>query len=135
MPLKGLDAAKRRTERIVGQITGEMAERTLTEILIIGSGYASLMTPVDTSTLINSQYREVTQKANGLHGRVGYTAAYAAAVNAAKGTLKGTNTPRAKPGLGVYWAPGGEPDFLRKGFEDPEAKAAIDSAVKRGMAL
>lgn len=134
MPIKGLDAAKKQTEQIIGRITGVMSERTVTEILIIGAGYASTLTPVDTSTLINSQYRRVENGPNGVRGMVGYTAAYAAAVHAAKGTLRGTNTPRPKPGLGVYWAPDGEPQFLRKGFER-DGKADIEAAVRRGMKL
>lgn len=132
MPVRGLEEAKRNTKALIGRIEGELSERTMTEVLIIGSGYASLMTPVDTSVLINSQYRHLQPTPQGLRGQVGYTAAYAAAVNAASGKLKG----QARPGnRGTYWAPGGEPDFLKRGFEDPEARAAIDAAVKRGMAL
>lgn len=131
MPIKGLDAAKKQTEQIVGRITGVMSERTVTEVLIIGQGYASTLTPVDTSTLINSQFRRVENGPNGVRGMVGYTAAYAAAVNAAKGTLAG----QPRPGNhGTYWAPDGEPDFLRKGFER-DGKADIEAAVRRGMKL
>lgn len=131
MPIKGLDAAKKQTERIVGRITGIMSERTVTEILIIGAGYASVLTPVVTSTLINSQFRRVENGPNGVRGMVGYTAVYAAAVNAAKGTLTGQPRPGNR---GTYWAPGGEPDFLRKGFER-DGKADIEAAVRRGMKL
>lgn len=131
MPIKGLDAAKKQTEQIVGRITGVMSERTVTEVLIIGQGYASALTPVDTSTLINSQFRRVENGPNGVRGMVGYTAAYAAAVNAAKGTLAGQPRPGNR---GVYWAPDGEPDFLRKGFER-DGKTDIEAAVHRGMKL
>jgi len=145
MPVKGLEAAKRQTKAIIERIKGPLSERTVTEILIIGAGYASLLTPVDTSLLINSQYRLVENTGNGIKGQVGYTAAYAAAVNAASGKLKGK--PRAHfgvtskgvpfgggTGVGVYWAPAGEPDFLRKGFER-DGKADIAAAVLRGMKL
>lgn len=131
MPIKGLDAAKKQTEQIVGRITGVMSERTVTEILIIGAGYASALTPVDTSTLINSQFRRVENGPDGVRGMVGFTAAYAAAVNAAKGTLSGQPRPGNR---GTYWSPGGEPDFLRKGFER-DGKADIEAAVRRGMKL
>lgn len=145
MPVKGLDAAKRKTSEIVGRITGELSERTVTEILIIGAGYASILTPVDTSLLINSQYREVSTVFGLTRGRVGYTAAYAAAVNKMSGKLKGQpradfGTTRAGDsfgggtGVGNYWDPGGEPHFLEKGFER-DGKADIAAAVKRGMAL
>lgn len=145
MPVKGLKEAKRRTTQLVGQITGGMSERTVTEILIIGAGYASVLTPVDTSLLINSQYREITTVFGHTLGRVGYTAAYAAAVNSSSGKLKGQ--PRSDfgvtregvsfgggTGVGNYWDPGGEPHFLEKGFER-DGKADIAAAVKRGMTL
>lgn len=145
MPLKGMKQARAATQALVGRISGELTERTVTEILIIGAGYASVLTPVDTSLLINSQYRQVTHVFGATFGRVGYTAAYAAAVNAASGKLKGQ--PRADfgttrsgtafgggTGVGNYWDPGGEPDFLRKGFER-DGKADIQAAIRRGMAL
>lgn len=137
MPLIGLEQAIRKTQQIIDRIQGPMSEKTITEICIIGSGYAALMTPVDTSLLINSQFGNrkvapVIQSGNGLvRGTVGYTAEYAAAVNAASGKLKGEPRPNNR---GTYWAPGGEPDFLRKGFE-VDGKSDIDAAVKRGMAL
>lgn len=146
MPVKGLEAAKRATTQIVVRITGELSLQTIQEVMIIGAGYASTMTPVDTSLLLNSQYREVFQVFGATRGRVGFTAAYAAAVNAMSGKLKGQ--PRAHfgvtragvafgggTGVGNYWDPGGEPDFLRKGFEDADAKADINAAVKRGMTI
>lgn len=134
MPLKGVKEAKAATKALVGRIAGDLTERTVTEILIIGQGEAAVLTPVATSVLINSQFRRVTASAGGVHGRVGYTAAYAAAVNAAKGTLLGTETPRYPATLGNVWDPGAEPDFLRKGFEEKGADA-IKAAIKRGMKL
>lgn len=134
MPSRGIKEAKAATAKLVGRIAGDLTERTITEILIIGAGEAAVLTPVATSLLINSQYRQVTQVAGGVKGRVGYTAEYAAAVNAAKGTLIGTNTPRSPATLGNVWDPGAEPDFLRKGFER-EGADAIKAAIKRGMAL
>lgn len=134
MPLKGVKEAKAATAKLVGRIKGDLTHATVTEIILIGSGEAQLLTPVATSVLMNSQYRWVKQEAGGMHGRVGYTAAYAAAVNAAKGTLLGTNTPRSPATLGNVWDPGAEPDFLRKGFER-EGAEAIKAAIKRGMAL
>jgi len=131
MPLKGVKQAKAATKALVGRISGELTERTVTEILIIGGGYAATLTPVDTSLLINSQYRQVTHVFGATFGRLGYTAAYAAAVNAASGKLKGKPRPDNR---GTYWAPGGEPDFLRKGFE-VDGKDDIAAAIKRGMAL
>lgn len=131
MSLKGVKQAKAATKALVGRISGELTQRTITEILIIGGGYAATMTPVDTSLLINSQARQVTHVFGATFGRLIYTAAYAAAVNAASGKLKGKPRPDNR---GTYWAPGGEPDFLRKGFER-DGKEDIEAAIKRGMAL
>jgi hypothetical protein len=129
MPIRGLEAAKRASRAIFSRITDTLTEQTVTEICIIGAGYASVLTPVDTSVLINSQYREVKGGFTGFTGRVGYTAAYAAAVAKATGKLKGLPRPGNR---GNYWDPGGEPDFLVKGFER-DGKADIAAAVKRGM--
>lgn len=131
MPIKGLGAAKKLLSSTANRIRGRLSEQTVTEICIIGAGYASVLTPVDTSTLINSQFRRIEHRVTGVYGLVGYTAAYAAAVNAAKGTLAGQPRPGNR---GTYWAPGGEPDFLRKGFER-DGKADIEAAVRRGMKL
>jgi hypothetical protein len=45
--------------------------------MLIGSAQAALYTPIDTSTLINSQFREITANGVRVTGRVGYTANYA----------------------------------------------------------
>lgn len=151
MPLQGLEQAKKKTEQIIAQIRGPLSEKTVTEICIIGSGYAALLTPVDTSLLINSQFGNrrvapaIDNDGTTVRGMVGYTAAYAAAVNSMSGRLKGK--PRADfgvtragdsfgggTGVGNYWSPDAEPDFLKKGFER-DGKADIEAAVKRGMKL
>jgi len=140
MPLKGVKEAKAATAKLVGRISGDLSERTVTEICIIGQGYASVRTPVDTSLLINSQYRKVTHDSNGYKGRVGYTAEYAAAVHDAKGTFKDKDVWRDPwdHSRGYFWdpkgSPGGSPRFLQVAFE-VDAGADIRAAIKRGMAL
>lgn len=140
MPTKGLKRARLDTELIVGKITGAMTEAAVTAACIIGQGAASLMTPVDLSTLINSQYRKVEKVGDNWQGRVGYTAAYAAAVHNSSGKLKGQ--PREHfgktragvefgggSGSGKYWDPvGAEPKFLTKGFE--QNMEAIKAVIK-----
>lgn len=137
MPVKGLREVRQSLKRITGEISGPMAERALTEVLITAAGYAATMTPIDTSNLINSQFRQITKSGSKVSGMLGYTAAYAAAVHDAKGTLKGTNTPRSTsdPSRGNVWDPDAEPGFLKKAFEDSDARAAIDAIVKRGMTI
>jgi len=59
-------------------------ERAVTKIMIQVQVNTAPMIPVDTSFLINSQFRKVEQTANGWKGDVGYGAKYAAAVHEAQ---------------------------------------------------
>lgn len=133
MPSRGSSRARKSLSRLVEQIKGPMAERAVTEALIIGGGAAATMTPVDTSNLINSQFRIVKRVTGGVHGQMGYTAEYAAAVHDAPGTLRGQLRDPSDPGRGRYWDPSGEPEFLTKGFE--MTKDDIDAAVRRTMKI
>lgn len=127
MPSRGFRQTRAKLRRTMGRIEGAVTERTLLEVLIIGSGRASMLTPIDTGNLINSQYRRIERGPFGAWGRVGYTAAYASAVHAASGELDGQPRPN---GRGNYWDPAGEPGFLEKGFD--ESRAQIWAAIKRG---
>ena len=131
MPVRGIREAKRNTRRMAGRITGQLSERTMTEVLITAQGFSTLMTPAEYGNLRNSQYRIVRAYDGGIKGQIGYTANYAAAVHDAKGTLRGK--PRAS-GNGNYWDPAGEPGFLTKAFEGSNL-AAIDAVVRRGMKI
>ena len=137
MPVKGLKEVRQSLKRITGEISGPMAEKALTEVMITAAGYAATMTPIDTSNLINSQFRLVTKSGSKVSGMLGYTAAYAAAVHDSKGTLKGTNTPRSTsdPSRGNVWDPDAEPGFLRKAFEDSDSRRDIDSIIQRHMKI
>lgn len=135
MPVRGLKEVRQQLRKVFGDISGPRAEKTLTEVLITAAGFAATMTPIDTSNLINSQYRKITAYGNRVVGVIGYTAAYAAAVHDKPGTLLGKNVPRDSndPSRGNVWDPDAEPEFLRKAFEDSDARAAIDAIIKRGM--
>lgn len=116
--------------------TQARAQRTVLTMLIPIGSEAAGMTPRETSTLINSQYRDVQQVGTRVTGRIGYTAEYAAAVHEAPGTLLGKNVPRPKRNgisKGVVWGPSGEPEFLRKGAE--QARPLVEQALRRGMRL
>ena len=91
------------------------AQRGMTQALILGASEAASMTPIDTSTLINSQFKDVRKEGTAIVGTVGYTAEYALAVHEASGKRKGQ--PR-ESGRGNYWDPDAEPKFLAKGFEN-----------------
>ena len=145
MPIRGAEKVRANMAAVFKKIKGPMTENTLTEVLIIGGGYADAMTPVDLGTLINSRFREVRQTGNKWVARYGYTASYAAAVHALSAKLKGQ--PRADFGMtragqafgggsktGNYWDPDAEPQWLEKGFER-DGLADIKAAIERNMKL
>lgn len=137
MPVKGLKEVRESFKAVIGEISGPMAEKALLEVMIVASGFAATMTPIDTSNLINSQFRRVQKTSNGVTSMLGYTAAYAAAVHDKKGTTLGKDIPRSRsdPSRGNFWDPDAEPGFLRKAFEEPDARADIDAVVERYMKL
>lgn len=93
---------------------GRLSERFVTKALISVSANTAPMVPIDTSFLLNSEYRKVMKRFGGFEGELGFGAHYAPYVHEAPGTLKGQ--PRAD-GSGNYWDPDGEPQFLAKGVE------------------
>jgi len=137
MATKGLKEVREKLRKELANISGNLTERALLEVLITASGFAATMTPIDTGNLIGSQFRRVETSGTKVTGTMGYTAAYAAAVHDKKGTLLGTKTPRSKSdkSRGNVWDPGAEPEFLRKAFEDDDARADIDAVIRRNMTL
>jgi len=107
----GLQAFTRRVQ--------ERGAKGMTQALILGASEASVMTPIDTSTLINSQYRRVEVEDSKVVGTVGYTAAYAVPVH----------DPETKQ---RFRRPSAEKSFLSKGFEqaEPNIRAVIAGAIK-----
>jgi len=127
MPVKGIERVRRNYQNKVKEIAAKRTHSAIYEILRQGGARAATMTPVDTSTLLNSQYApQITVSARRVSGHIGYTAAYALAVHQASGTLSGQ--PRAN-GNGNYWDPNAEPGFLVKGFE--ELKPSIPDLLEK----
>lgn len=118
--IKGVREAKQNLNRLVGDIQGRKAVRALQSALIIGSSQAALYTPIDTSTLINSQFRELDIKGTRLTGRVGYSANYAVYVHDPEVTQTFRRATAQK-------------EFLTRGFED--TRELIDRTIKKEMAL
>ena len=88
--------------------------------------------------------REINVNGTRVTGRVGYSANYAAYVHDMPGKLKGQ--PRSHfgktregtefgggTGKGNYWDPHGEPQFLKKGFD--EERDAITAGIKKELSL
>ncbi|CNE41620.1 hypothetical protein [Yersinia kristensenii] len=118
--VKGIREAKANLDRLIGDIQGRKAVRAITKALIIGASQAALYTPIDTSTLINSQFRDISANGTRLTGRVGYSANYAIYVH----------DPDVKQ---VFRRPMAEKEFLTKGFAD--SKQAIEKAIMEEMKL
>lgn len=97
----------------------DKAQRGMTQALILGASEAAAMTPIDTSTLINSQFRQVVREGVAIVGRVGYTAAYALPVHDPENPQ---NFRRASA----------EKEFLKKGFEraEPKIRKALKGYLK-----
>ncbi|CAN7597639.1 hypothetical protein LJR039_004366 [Pseudorhodoferax sp. LjRoot39] len=95
------------------------AARGMTQALVLGAAEASVLTPIDTSTLLNSQYRSVDKQGAKVVGTVGYTAEYAAAVH---------DPDNAQ----TFRRPSAEKEFLKEGFEraEPNIRAVIRGAIK-----
>lgn len=142
--VKGIQKAKDNLNRIIDDIQGRKVVRGIQSALILVGARAAYYTPVDTSGLLNSQFREVMVNGTRITGRVGYSANYAAYVHAMSGKLKGQ--PRAHfgktrkgqefgggTGTGNYWDPHGEPQFLTKGAN--EERDAVDAVMRKELSL
>ncbi|TBL90072.1 HK97 gp10 family phage protein [Hafnia alvei] len=118
--VKGIAKAKANLSKLIGDIQGRKAVRAIYKALYIGGAQASLYTPIDTSTLINSQFRDVNVSGKMLTGRVGYSANYAVYVH----------DPSVKQNFRRSTA---RKEFLKLGFE--ESRSQIDKAIADEMKL
>lgn len=142
--IKGIKQVSDNINALIGDIQGKKAVRAIQAGMLIGGAQAAIYTPIDTSTLINSQFREMTVSGTRLTGKVGYSAKYAMYVHSASGKLKGQ--PRADfgvtraggafgggTGTGKYWDHNAKPGFLKAGFE--ESRQQIEAAMEREMKI
>ncbi|HAW7813108.1 hypothetical protein AM272_05375 [Escherichia coli] len=144
MPIKGVKRVRERIKQELKEIADKKTAEVLWRVGMIGGGYAALLTPVDTSFLINSQYQEIDNTPAGMQLRLGYTARYAEWVHDMPGKLKGQpreNFGRTSDGVefgggtgnGEYWDPNAEPEFLRKGID--ENLGEITREIERGYQI
>jgi len=118
--VKGIKQVSRNVNRTIDNIEDRRIVRALTSAMIIGGARAALYTPIDTSFLINSQFREIIVNGVRITGRVGYTANYAALVHDPANVQRFRRSTAKK-------------EFLTKGFE--EELGAIESAIAKEMSL
>lgn len=133
--MRGIQEAIKRTQQIVGEITGEKAVAAIKSANYIIRTESASMTPVATSALLNSQFDTVEVSGTRITGKIGYAANYALYVHNAPGKLLGTNTPRTGrlKGKGNVWDTGGEPKFLLKAGEN--TRELVDQVIKKEMTL
>lgn len=118
--VKGVKQAQRNMDAILNNIQGKKIVRALQSAMIIGSSQAAPYTPIDTSYLLNSQFREIVVNGTRITGRVGYSANYAAYVHDPANVQN-------------FRRPTAEKEFLTKGFEGTQS--LIDKTVAQEMSL
>jgi len=118
--VKGIKQVTRNVNRAIDNIQDRKIVRALTSAMLIGGGQVAIYTPIDTSYLINSQFREIIVTGTRITGRVGYTANYAVYVH----------DPNVKQKFRRATA---QKEFLTKGFED--TASLIRATVEQEMSL
>lgn len=118
--VKGIKQVSRNVNRAIDNIQDRKVIRALTRAMIHGLESAAGYTPIDTSVLLNSQFREIIVNGVRVTGRAGYSANYAAYVH-------DSSIPQR------FRLPNARKEFLTKGFED--ARDLIDKAIMEEMSL
>ncbi|NCI06365.1 HK97 gp10 family phage protein [Cronobacter sakazakii] len=118
--VRGVAQAKANLDAIIADVQGRKVVRAIQSAMLIGSTQAALYTPIDTSTLLNSQFRELNANGTRVTGRVGYSANYAVYVHdpAVQQTFRRVTARK---------------EFLTKGFED--TREQIDRVMKQELSL
>jgi len=122
MPIKGVSAVRANYSRVINEVSGPKTVKVVAAIVSIGAGYAKLFTPVDTSALINSQRKSVSQSGGAIVGKVWYSQEYSVWLE-----TKSNWTPRKKKTA--------KPHFLKSGFEDEGPQSEINEIIRNGYKL
>ncbi|AFJ99252.1 HK97 gp10 family phage protein [Cronobacter sakazakii] len=118
--VRGIAQAKANMDALINDVQGRKVVRAVQSALLIGGAQAALYTPIDTSTLLNSQFREIDANGTKVTGRVGYSANYAVYVH-------DPNVPQ------TFRRATARKEFLTKGFED--TREQIDRVMKQELSL
>ena len=94
------------------------AAKAVTQATMLVAAESSYLTPIDTSLLLNSQYREISKQGAKIRGVIGYSAEYAAYVH----------DPNVKQN---FTRDSAEKEFLLKGAN--RAKPMIDKIIKGAL--
>jgi hypothetical protein len=118
--VRGINQAKSSLDKFISTVQGKKSARAIQSAIMIGSTQAALYTPIDISTLLNSQFRELFVNGTIITGRVGYTANYAVYVH-------DPHVPQ------TFRRATAQKEFLTKGFTD--SRSDIDAAIRKEMSL
>ncbi|ADZ13658.1 hypothetical protein G187_gp08 [Cronobacter phage ENT47670] len=118
--VRGIAQAKANLDALINDVQGRKVVRAVQSALLIGGAQAALYTPIDTSTLLNSQFREIDANGTKVTGRVGYSANYAVYVH-------DPNVPQ------TFRRATARKEFLTKGFED--TREQIYRVMKQELSL
>lgn len=118
--VRGIAQAKANLDALINDVQGRRVVRAVQSALLIGGAQAAIYTPIDTSTLLNSQFREIDANGTKVTGRVGYSANYAVYVHDPNIPQKFRRATARK-------------EFLTKGFED--TREQIDRVMKQELSL
>ncbi|ELY2508832.1 HK97 gp10 family phage protein [Cronobacter sakazakii] len=118
--VRGIAQAKANLDALINDVQGRKVVRAVQSALLIGGAQAALYTPIDTSTLLNSQFSEIDANGTKVTGRVGYSANYAVYVH-------DPNVPQ------TFRRATARKEFLTKGFED--TREQIDRVMKQELSL
>ncbi len=118
--VRGVTQAKANLDALIADVQRRKVVRAIQSAMLIGSTQAALYTPIDTSTLLNSQFRELNANGTRVTGRVGYSANYAVYVHdpAVQQTFRRVTARK---------------EFLTKGFED--SREQIDAVMRQELQL
>lgn len=131
MAIQGIDRVRRNLRVAVENIAGGVSERAVYEVLSQGAAMAQTMTPIDTSTLVNSQ----TPPPRSLLAQTGSRAASVTPLPTRQQSTKrqalspASRETRMTLAGGDYWDPNAEPEFLTKGFD--QIIPAIPAILRR----
>lgn len=118
--VRGVQSTVRNMNLILNDIQGRKVIRALQSAMLIGGARAALYTPIDTSALLNSQFREIITNGAVVTGRVGYSTNYAVFVHDPANPQRFRRSTAKK-------------EFLTLGFE--EERSAIDAVVAKELSL
>ncbi|AXW87822.1 hypothetical protein AU509_12120 [Lonsdalea britannica] len=116
--VRGVRETHMSVNEFISDVRGKRAIRAVQAAMLIGGSQAALYTPIDTSTLLNSQYRELGLNGTRITGRIGYSANYAVYVH-------DPNIPQN------FRRATAQKEFLKKGVDD--VKEQMVAAIKKEL--